>query len=340
MRGRLALLSLSLAIVACGPARPASDPAGVVVAPARPTPPPSPKAPTAQRTFRDNLRRATANATADGWIVKETIEIPGHNAAILLLEPTAEKAPAYKLERFVAVGAGPFVVHTGESGMIDVMKTKKGRLTWDLRGDGSAYVVLHLTPCGANCGVATPKVLELVKDAFVEPKAVPSCPTCIQDGDRDGIPEFAYRMFALSIAPCARVSCGPSLALQLEVRGLESWEGGRFAKNLRDFTPLYFERLKRVQRAARRAKKVRDKSKRCPLGALQVAAELYVYGQLIGEKPDQAMKNADDVMRGYDTAPCSGEYDLLEAPRPWSELRAELLKQKLPVLDVRRAKRR
>jgi hypothetical protein len=340
MRGRLALFVLALAVAACGGSRPASDPSNVVVAPARPAPPPPPKVPSAERSFRDNLRRATADATADGWIVKETRELPGHNAAILLLEPTAEKAPAYKLERFVAVGTGPFVVHTGESGMIDVMKTKKDQLTWDLRGDGSTYVVLHLTPCGASCGIAAPKVLELVNDRFVEPSSVPSCPTCIQDGDRDGIPEFAYRIFALSIAPCARVSCGPSLALELEVRGLESWEGGRFVRNLRDFTPLYFERLKRVQRAARRARKVGDKAKRCPLGALQVAAELYVYGQLIGEKPDRAMKNADDVMRGYDTAPCSGEYDLLEAPRPWSELRAELLKQKLPVLDLRRVKRR
>ena len=340
MRRRLALILFALLAVACGTGRPAEDPSSFRVAAPAPAKPVAPEPPTEEKSFRDNLRRVIADATRDGWLVKKTVEIPDHHAAIVLMDPSAAKAPAYKLSRFVAVGAGPFKGHTGESGMIDVVKTKRGKLLWDLHGDGARFVVLHLTPCGANCGVAAPKVLELSHDEFVEPKSVPACPTCIQDLDRDGIPEFAYRMFALTVAPCARVSCGPSLALQLEVRGLESWEGDHYAKNLRDFVPMYFERLKRVQRAARRARRARDKSKRCPLGALQVAAELYVYGQLIGEDRDRAIKNADDVMQGYDTGACKGEYDLLEEPRSWSELKQELLSQELPVLDLRRAPRR
>jgi hypothetical protein len=179
-------------------------------------------------------------------------------------------------------------------------------------------------------------VLDLTAAGFADAKSAPECPTCATDLDRDRIPEFAYRMVTLKVAPCARASCGPSYALEVQVRGLESWEGGRFERDLRDFIPLYFDRLRTAKRDAARARRARNKSDVCPLNALKVAAELYIYGQLIGEQQADALKGADAAMAGYSMGPCEREYDLLGPSRTWGELREELTRVSLPKLERRR----
>ncbi|HMR77913.1 MAG TPA: hypothetical protein PKD61_22540 [Polyangiaceae bacterium] len=323
--------AVTLALPGCGPSAAQTTPAQPIVNSAPPAGAPAPQS--ELQRLRKHLAHAEEKARHAGWLKKEVVEIPDPPAAIVLYEPAPDQAPATLVARFDAVSAAGSQVLTGQSGMVDVQKTKQGALLWDLRGNGSRSVVLHLTPCGASCGQAQPRVLDLTAAGFADATAAPECPTCATDLDRDRIPEFAYRMVNLKVAACARVSCGPSYALEVQVRGLESWEAGAFQRDLRDFIPLYFDRLRDAKRDAKRARRAKNKSEVCPLNALRVASELYVYGQLIGEKEADALKSADAVMAGYSMGPCEQEYDLLGPPRTWGELREELTKVKLQKLE-------
>jgi hypothetical protein len=82
-------------------------------------------------------------------------------------------------------------------------------------------------------------------------------------------------------------------------------------------------------------KRARGKKQTCPLDALAVASGLYVYSRLGGESRADALKRADDVMRGWDTTPCSTEFDLLAPPKRWEALREELGAVELPRLTRR-----
>ncbi|MBK7579569.1 MAG: hypothetical protein IPI67_05105 [Myxococcales bacterium] len=305
-----------------------------VVQPPPPTtatrPPPS-----ELQTFKENLEHAKVDAEKAGWLVKEVVLIPERHAALVIYEPAPASAPATRVARVDAVGAGPYQVVSTESGLIDVMKTRRGSLLWDLRGDGSKSVVIHLTPCGANCGVARPLVLELTKaDSFQAAKAHPECPTCMRDEDADGVPEFEVRLAQLSIAPCSRVSCGPAGALLVDVRGVERWDGQKFARDLKLFAPLYRERFKLAERDAERVKRATERQKTCPLNVLGVAARVYVYSRLTGNSGGDALKTADRLMRGWDTRPCAKEFDLLAPPKGWNELSKELEAVVLPRLEA------
>lgn len=339
MRRPAAIVTLALAASSCaGAAPPARSTEPVGVAPVPSSPPGNPPDP-AERSFRENLARANEEAEQNGWLPKQTTLVPGHRVAIVVYAPKPERAPAYKVARVQAVGSGAYQVVSAESGMIDLMKTKQGSLLWDLRGDHSASVVLHLTPCGAHCGIAKPLVLELQDDHVRVQPVAPACPTCIHDRNRDGIPEFDVRLAALAVAPCSRVSCGPSGALLVDVRGFEVWDGKQFDRDLAELAPAYQALLEEARRAARRAERHGAKRKMCPLNPLQVAARLYVYSRLAGESRDDALKRADRVMKGYDFAACKTEYDLLAEPKPWSELREEMAGWELPRLQRQREPR-
>jgi hypothetical protein len=281
------------------------------------------------------LERAIATAKKEGWLPTKTVDVPGRNAAIVLYEPTPETAPAHKSMRADAVGASG-APYSLQSGVIDVVETSEKSLLWDLTGAGPRFVVLNLTRCEPQCGIPSPVVMELGSDdAFARRRDAPECPTCIQDADRDGIPELLFRMVDLKIAPCSRASCGPETALLVQVRGLESWDGERFARNLNSFVPLYRARLEAARAEVKRVKRA-TKKKVCPLSAIRVAAELFVYSRLTGANEIDAFKEADKLMAGYSTDPCRTEYDLLAPPRTWVELRSELVAKKLPVLDAER----
>ncbi len=326
-------LALVLASAGCAGVTPTAGTAPVTVAAA---PPPTPSRPPDPLliSFRQNLEHAKVEAERAGWVVKEVVPIPEHHAAIVIYGPTPEKAPASRVARVDAIGAGPYQVVSSQSGMVDVMKKRDGSLLWDLRGDGSKSVVIHLTPCGANCGVAKPLVIDLVEHGFKLASTAPECPTCLRDEDADGVPEFEVRLGALSIAPCSRVSCGPSSALLVEVRGLERWDGARYARDLALLTPLYAERLRRTQLDADVVRKSSSKSRVCPLNALSVATRLYVYSRLGGESRADALDRADRLMRGWDTLPCSTEFDLLAPPKRWRELQKELEALPVPTLTA------
>lgn len=320
-----ALATLGCARAGGGAAAPVTVAPPAAVQPRRPPDP-------LEASFRDNLARARADAERAGWLVREVTPIPEHHAALVIYDPSPETAPATRVARLDAIGAGPYQVVSSESGMVDVVKTRAGALLWDLRGDGSRAVVVHLTPCGANCGVAKPLVIELAGHAFKVAAQVPECPTCLDDRDHDGVPELELRLAALAIAPCSRASCGPSSALLVEVRGFERWDGQRYSRELPVLRPLYAERRRQAERDAESVKKAGGKSRTCPLNALGVAARLYVYSRLGGESQADARVRADQVMRGWDTGPCSTEYDLLAPPKRWPALRSELEALPLPAL--------
>ena len=323
-------LSVALAALCFGACAAPSAPTAPQTTPgsdANPAQPGKPADP-ARVSYRQNLERAQDDAGRAGWLLQDVIEIPGHNAALVRYR----SANARRASRIDAVGAGAYHVLSNQSGMIDVMRAPGGALTWDLRGDGSTSVVIDLTPCGASCGVAKPLVLELRQDQFVVPASAPECPTCLHDADHDGVPEFEHSLVKLVVAPCSRVSCGPSAELRVEVRGLESWDGAKYAQDLASFQPLYFELLKQTRSEEEGVRRAGGKAKICPLGALEVAAELVVYSRLIGESRRDALAQADEVMRGYDTGPCAKEYDLLAPPKAWGELRQELEAVEVPTL--------
>jgi hypothetical protein len=310
----------------------------VALAPPDPAPPPPPPAPAPPSALDQAARRAIEAADRDGWIPKQTVQIQERNAVVVLYEPKPESAPATKAMRADAIGVtgAPYTI---QSGIIDVVKSPNQSVLWNLTGDGPRFVILNLVRCEPHCGAPAPVVLELSpRDEFSRAKSAPQCPTCIQDADRDGVPEFTFRMVELEIAPCSRVSCGPEVALRVQVRGFESWDGARFARNLRSFVPLYDRRLQAARAEVKRVRKASKKKTTCPLDAVRVAAELFAYGRLTGVTELAAFKEADTLMAGYSTAPCSREFDLLARPRSWVELRSELVSEKLPVLDADRAR--
>lgn len=338
-----AVAVLGLAAGCGGATRPAKPPVTTVGVPApapsastAPAPPQDP-ALVAKLAFQQNLQRTLAVARDAGWVENRFVTIPGHDAAIVVYEPTPDKAGATIEQRVDAIGAGAGNVVTRQSGMIDVKRTPAGKLLWNLRGKGANSVVIELTPCGAHCGTPEPLVLDLVHDRFVVPASAPACPTCIHDLDSDGVPEFDVPLLQLSIAPCAYVSCGSAYALEVDVDGYESWDGRRFAKNLKLFEPLYDKALDKARQEAKKLAAA-SKSGVCPTDALRVAGELYAYGRLTGQPVGTALAAADGVMSGYSMQPCTKQHTLLAAPRRWSLLRRELSKTQLPTLDAKRTK--
>ncbi len=285
--------------------------------------------------FQNNLQRALAAARDAGWVENRRVVIPGHNATLVVYEPTPDKAGAGIKQRVDAIGAAPGNIISRESGMIDVSKTRDDKLLWNLRGKGAHSVLVELTPCGAHCSTPETLVLDLHHDRFSVVASAPACPTCIHDLDGDGIPEFDFPMLQLSIAPCSYASCGNAYALEVDVPGYQSWDGKRFAKNLSLFKPLYAKALVKAQADA---KKLASASKAgvCPTDALRVAGELYAYGRLTGQPVGTALAAADAVMKGYSMQPCTKQHDLLAAPKSWRVLRSELMKSKLPALDAKR----
>lgn len=283
--------------------------------------------------FESNLTLAQGEAEREGWVLRERVDLPGHLAALLLFERSAAPA-AQKRARVTLVGVSERRISI-ERGVIEVARTKSGSPLWDLRGDGSASVVLALTACGVSCGIATPLVFDLRSDDFSPAKAAPECPTCARDEDGDGVPELETRLASLVVAACARTSCGPSSQLLVEVRGLERWDGQRWARDLAAFAPLYMARLRSARLDAEAVRRTRDKGSVCPLHPLTVAARLYVFSRLIGESKGDSLAAADAVMKGFDTETCKKEYDLLATPKSWSELRRELETLSLPELGGR-----
>jgi hypothetical protein len=337
----IALTGCSI-LLACTVTQERSPSVATATTPPPPPPPlievlaPPPPAPAVNGALRDKVASAIARAKREGWIHKQTTEVPGRAAAIALYDPAPDSAPAFKAMRADAIGVSGSP-YTLRSGVVDVVKTRKQSVLWDLTGEGARFVVLHLTRCEPQCGAPEPVVLELdAEDGFSRKREAPQCPTCIDDADRDGVPEFDYRMIDLQIAPCSRASCGPETALLVQVRGVEAWDGERFVTNLRSFVPHYRARLAAARAEVKRVRRAAKKQNTCPLSALRVAAELFVYSRLTGVAEIDAFKESDRLMAGYSTDPCRVEYDLLAPPRSWVELRSELVSEKLPVLDAER----
>jgi hypothetical protein len=287
----------------------------------------------ASGSLESNLERNREEAESQGWRKKDVVQL-GPDAAVAIYKKANHPARAPRVARADVVTSGAYAPQSFVNGMIDVMRAPGGSFFWDLRGDKSTSLVLNLTPCAASCGVAVSRVVELVQGRFVLPPTQPECPTCMGDRNHDGVPEFEVPLLTLVVAPCSRVSCGPSLSLRVEVRGYEAWDGTKYAREQAEFEPLYFEKLKHTRAEVARARRhTKDKkAKICPLGVLQTAAELFVYSRYIGESRGDALEQADDVLKGYSLQRCKQEYELLSEPKGWPELRAELGAAQLPEL--------
>lgn len=326
-------IPLLLALASCKPGEqvPVEQPT------ARPTaaPLPVPTGPPASGSLAANLARNQEEAEAAGWRKKEVVEL-GPDAAIAIYKKARQAKNAPRSARADAITAGEYAPQSFVNGIIDVARAPGGSFFWDLRGDKGTSVVLNLTPCAAHCGVPAPKVVELIAGKFVTPSTQPECATCMGDRNHDGVPEFEVALLRLDVAPCSRVSCGPSLFLRVEVRGYEAWDGTKYARELPEFEQLYFEKLKKTKAEILRAKRAKKRGKICPLSVVQTAAELFVYSRYIGESRGDALDQADELMKGYSLEPCRREYELLGPPKTWPDLLSELSSAKLPELARKR----
>ncbi len=292
-----------------------------------PAAPPSAATPV---TIDVRLAQARAAAQTAGWTHHDTTRVPGRSLGFVhYTNPTSPLN-----ERLDVVGETG-ATHTLEASTFEIQKTKAGSMLWDLRGDGARFAVVEATECGANCTFPTQHVFEARGGAWVRPASVPRSPTMGRDDDHDGIPEFPVHLASLVVASCPRVACGPAYALSVDVEGLESWDGARFATDLRPLAPLYAPKLVAAQLESVAARAQPDKGNVCPLDALRAAAKVFVYSRLFGADATQALAEADKTMAGYSTATCERVGDqagYLSDVKPWSALRAELWRVTVPRL--------
>ena len=329
---RFWLLAVGLT-VACGTA-PNREPRPAPVVSPRPSGPKPPPRLDHER-FIEHLETAQSRAQELGWVLKSKRLVENRLAGLLFYSKSDVKNQERRRERFDAVSLAATI--SRESGRIELALDRSKRPLWRLRGDEREYVVVQLTSCEKrrDCGHARALVLELSGSGFAVAQAAPQFPASLQDADRDGVPEFTYPLVGLEIATCRRKSCGPTRTLMATVLGYESYRGGDLRRDLRSLVPLYMRRLAESRRAAQRLARVRGRKSICPLAAIKVAAELYVYARLVGERSEVAMAPADKLMKEYSTGACFKEYELLDRAKTWPELRKELVEIALPEFSER-----
>ncbi|MCA9587536.1 MAG: hypothetical protein KC657_19550 [Myxococcales bacterium] len=266
--------------------------------------------------------RARVAAEAAGWRHEETSRVPGRGLAFVRYGSPA--TPQQGLFELVGATGAPQRI---QASMFRVVTPRAGGTLWDLRGDGARFAIVETEECGANCQPAEHHVFEARGDSWVRPVSAPMRPTEGRDEDLDGVPEFPVALAHLKIASCARVACGATYELAVEVEGLESWDGVRFARDLLVLRRLYIGRLAAAGAAGAAARARPDKANVCPIDALQAASSIFIYLRIHGVGAAQALAEADKTMAGYSTDACNRvgpQAGWLSDVRPWSALRAEL----------------
>jgi hypothetical protein len=284
--------------------------------------------PSSHTSLELSILGARIAAEAVGWKHEETSRVTGRELAFVRYgSPASAQQGLFEL---VGATGAPLRL---QASTFRVVPPKAGGALWDLRGDGARFAIIETEECGANCQPAEHHVFEARGDTWARPASAPARPTEGRDEDHDGIPEFPVALAHLKIASCSRVACGPTYELAIEVEGLESWDGQRFARDLLALKPLYMGRMAAAGSAGRAARARTDKASVCPIEALQAASNIFVYLRVAGVDAAQALAEADKTMAGYTTEACNHEgpqAGWLSDVRPWSVLRAELFGTAVP----------
>ncbi len=272
----------------------------------------------------DNHRELLSRLEAQGWIVNRTIEIDRGPAVVVVSEPGRGDAEPM-VSRVDVAGPGASRELFRETSVVDLVRHPVDEsLVWDLRGDGGKQVVVTLVPCGANCGLPEFWVLELGDDGPREMSPAPPCPSCVVGKTADGVPVLVEDV-ELTIASCARVSCGPTYALSVTVPKLLLWDGSRFSDTAAALRPVYESR--------HRERAVISSAAACPVSSLQAAAELYFQLRVLGMAARDARRAVDREYPPRPMSPCLKTHALLSTPRSWDALLDELEGVGIPVLE-------
>lgn len=306
----------------CGPT---AKPPGVRA----PAPPADPcgAAAASIRAHRADVARRARVLGDDGWKVDAPLDVRCEPASVLV----ARRGTTATLE---AIGAGNQPAFRIEAREIELVSKDA---PWDLRGDGGRAIVVRVAECRAGCAVTSARaargeeVVELTAGAWKSAAVRPRFPSSMRDDDGDGVPEFDTLLARFRVAECERPGCAPGDGLDVDVLGIEAFDGAKFADDLRVFTGLYRGRLAWAREEAKRMRALPSKPSVCPLEAIAIAASIDVYGRILGGVETEALAEADGAMFGFDTAACESARQTGPAV-PWSGLRYAVGAVKIPRL--------
>jgi hypothetical protein len=281
------------------------------------------------------VNRAKGAANKGGWGSSTIAAIQKENVAVAVYhrDETGET-----LIQVIGAKQKPVSFEYGQGegpdGDTPFTATASGAPIWDLRGDGGKTLVFQ------SCfrGICESwRLAEIIGQSIVQPKQAPGRPTTLQDDDHDGIPEFSTALARVDVS----TEGVPQWNTSIVVSGFESWDGKAYARDLLVLRPLYVKLLLGTRAVV--ASLPKPGSPACPVEALQAAAEIQLYAQLLGSAEPAARVEADAVMANRSTSSCRREPlpgEDAETPKSWGEIAAELAKVKLPKLDRNREVRR
>jgi hypothetical protein len=268
---------------------------------------------------------------AESWAPREVHVLPDRVGLVAVGDAPKPLADCTKNQPLVLVGKSGAWVGWLTSGL--ALTPQGGSVFWDLRGDGSPFLVVEERLCNF---ASTERVYGL--DARgewheLEGDARPRCPSCPRPSELslDGRPLFSTLAATLVLA-----SGGPYFPTSVEVSLAEIWDGTRFRSDLPTLEPLYRQRLEAARTASKQARAQRGG---CNRAAFQAAGEIYVYARMLGAAEPAALAEAERAVSGLRTEPCkqahaesmygSQSYD-------WAAIREELQAQttSLPVLGL------
>lgn len=319
------MLTLCLTLVACRTTSRFPQDATVSVPPPEAAAIPEPDSPRQSPTneLADNRRELVLLLEEGGWVVNRAIEIDAGPSVVVVSEPSRGEAAGTWTSRVDVIGPGPFRELFKETSSVDLLHNPDDASpTWDLRGDGGAQVVIGLTACGASCGMMEEWAVELTAAGAREMAPAPECPSCVVGKTDAGVPILA-EYIELSIASCARVSCGPSYALSVQVPKFVTWDGTRFSDTAALLRRFYEQRNQGLVTS----------SSPCPVDVLQGAAELYFQIRVLGMGAGEARRAVNREYPPQSTAPCQTTHSLLSTPRTWDQVLDELERSGIPQLE-------
>jgi hypothetical protein len=145
----------------------------------------------------------------------------------------------------------------------------------------------------------------------------------MQDRDGNGVPELERSLDSIALARCApkAADCVEELNPRVWFTTLASWDGSTFASqtpNLRAAHAKWLAEARKEVEAARTAKP----EETCPLDLVRLWTRVYIGTRWAGAPDAKALRDADEVMKGYPTKPCEGS---MTQATPWASVRKVIL---------------
>ena len=206
---------------------------------------------------------------------------------------------------FLLLGSAPDAALDVESdGCGFIAPKSEGELVWDLRGNGSQWVVFSEMNGGVHCSQGGDEAYELVAGRWILPGVVPQYPTRIGDANGDGAPDFPTHIVSVNLGACAWVECSAYSRI-IGVEGYERWDGSRLSHDPAPFRDVYAgDYAALVEFSKRPDESGEDNPPTCAIGSARSAAAAYAYGVLSGRPESEALALAARFMKGKSLSGC------------------------------------